>query len=209
MAHLNFASWLCDPLLRKVFRLFWHRWLHKSTMEMLQIADHNDIIFTCLTTFTNPRSCSPKPLNHFYKQEPRYGWFIIRQASRKLQAGSMAGKAAFVDIGLPGFEMPKYPNRIIIAELFNWVFLSCHHFFHEGGKDCLMHPFKYPFFFCGPSTWFQVMAFPWGASRWHSDTSHPIGLLWTSDQPNATTQHNTLPRDNNLLPLRDSAHKPS
>jgi hypothetical protein len=31
----------------------------------------------------------------------------------------MAEKAAFVDIGLPGFEMPKNPNRIIIAEMFN------------------------------------------------------------------------------------------
>jgi len=31
----------------------------------------------------------------------------------------MTEKAAFVDIRLPGFEMLKNLNRIIIAELFN------------------------------------------------------------------------------------------
>ena len=33
------------------------------------------------------------------------------------------------------------------------------------------------------------------ASRWHSDTPHSLGLLWTSDQPDAETptcQHTTL-----------------
>jgi hypothetical protein len=35
------------------------------------------------------------------------------------QAGAVTEKAAFVNILLPGFEMPKNLNRIIIAELFN------------------------------------------------------------------------------------------
>jgi len=36
------------------------------------------------------------------------------------------------------------------------------------------------------------------ASRSHSDTPHSVGLLWTSDQPDAETstwQHTTLSRD--------------
>ena len=36
------------------------------------------------------------------------------------------------------------------------------------------------------------------ASRSHSDTPHSVGLLWTSDHPDAETptwQHNTLTRD--------------
>jgi len=36
------------------------------------------------------------------------------------------------------------------------------------------------------------------ASRSHSDTPHSVGLLWTSDQPDAetsTSQHPTLTRD--------------
>jgi len=39
------------------------------------------------------------------------------------------------------------------------------------------------------------------ASWSHSDTSHLVGLLWTSDQPNAETstwQHTTLERDRYL-----------
>jgi hypothetical protein len=41
-----------------------------------------------------------------------------RQVERH-QAGAVTQKAAFVDIRLPEFEMPKKLNRIIIAELFN------------------------------------------------------------------------------------------
>jgi hypothetical protein len=36
------------------------------------------------------------------------------------------------------------------------------------------------------------------ASRSHSATSHPVGLLWSSDQPDAETssrQHTTITRD--------------
>ena len=42
------------------------------------------------------------------------------------------------------------------------------------------------------------------ASRSHSDTPHSVGLLWTSDQPNAETstwQHTTLTRDSACMPL--------
>jgi hypothetical protein len=45
------------------------------------------------------------------------------------------------------------------------------------------------------------------ASRSHSDTSHSVGLLWTSDQPDAQTstwQHTTLTRDRHPCPRRDS-----
>jgi len=41
MTHFHFASWRRDPFLRKV----WRPLLHTSAMEVLQIADHNDIIF--------------------------------------------------------------------------------------------------------------------------------------------------------------------
>jgi hypothetical protein len=43
--------------------------------------------------------------------------------------------------------------------------------------------------------------------RFHSDTSHSIGLLWMSDQPVAETstwQHITLTRDTHPCPQRDS-----
>ena len=45
------------------------------------------------------------------------------------------------------------------------------------------------------------------ASRSHSDTPHSVGLLWTSDQPDAeasTWQRTTLTRDNYSWPRRDS-----
>jgi hypothetical protein len=45
------------------------------------------------------------------------------------------------------------------------------------------------------------------ASRSHSDTSHPAGLLWTSDQSDAETstlQHSKLTRDTQLCPWLDS-----
>ena len=40
-----------------------------------------------------------------------------------------------------------------------------------------------------------------------SDTPHPVGLLWTSDQPEAETstwQHTTLTRDRHQCPRQDS-----
>jgi len=44
------------------------------------------------------------------------------------------------------------------------------------------------FFPCSASTRLRVMASPYRASRSHSlDTPHPVGLLWTSDQPDADT----------------------
>ena len=45
------------------------------------------------------------------------------------------------------------------------------------------------------------------ASRSHSYTPHPLGLLWTNDQLNAETctrQHTTLSRDRHLWHRRDS-----
>jgi len=45
------------------------------------------------------------------------------------------------------------------------------------------------------------------ASRSHSDIPHLVGLLWTSDQPDAETstwQHTTLTRDRYQCPWRDS-----
>jgi hypothetical protein len=53
------------------------------------------------------------------------------------------------------------------------------------------------------------------ASRSHSDTPHPVGLLWTSDQSDAETstlQHRKLTRDRHPCPLLDSnphAQQPS
>jgi hypothetical protein len=45
------------------------------------------------------------------------------------------------------------------------------------------------------------------ASRWHSDTSHSVGLLWTSDWSVAETstwQYTTLTTDKRPCPRRDS-----
>jgi len=45
------------------------------------------------------------------------------------------------------------------------------------------------------------------ASRSHSDTSHSVGRLWTSDQSDAETsawQHRALTRDKHPWPLGDS-----
>jgi len=45
------------------------------------------------------------------------------------------------------------------------------------------------------------------ASRWHPDTAPSVGLLWTSDQPDAessTWQHTTLTRYGHRCPQRDS-----
>jgi hypothetical protein len=43
------------------------------------------------------------------------------------------------------------------------------------------------------------------ASRWHLNTAQSVGLLWTSDQPNAETstwqqQHNTHKKHTSMLP---------
>jgi len=44
------------------------------------------------------------------------------------------------------------------------------------------------FFFGGSLFRIRVMTFLYGASRLHSlDTPHSVGLLWTSDQPDAET----------------------
>ena len=60
---------------------------------------------------------------------------------------------------------------------------------------------------CGASARFRVMASPYGASRSHSlDTSHSVGLLWTSDQPDSKIsawQHTILTRDKHPPPQRD------
>jgi len=43
--------------------------------------------------------------------------------------------------------------------------------------------------------------------RSHSDTPHPVGLLWTSDQPDteiSTRQHTTLTGDRLPCPWRNS-----
>jgi len=48
------------------------------------------------------------------------------------------------------------------------------------------------FYFCGALTRFWVMAYPSRASRSHSlDTLKSVGLLWTSDLPDAETSDNT------------------
>jgi hypothetical protein len=65
----------------------------------------------------------------------------------------------------------------------------------------------YTFFPCGASTLFLVMASLYRASRSHSDTPHSLGLLWTSDQPDAEAsiwQHPTLTRDRHPCARRNS-----
>jgi len=50
------------------------------------------------------------------------------------------------------------------------------------------------------------------ASRSHSDTPHPVGLLWTSDQPdaeNSTWQHITFTRDRQHASGRIRTRNPS
>jgi hypothetical protein len=53
------------------------------------------------------------------------------------------------------------------------------------------------------------------ASWWHSNISHSVGLLWTSDRPIAKTstwKHTALTRERHPCPLRDSnpqSHKAS
>jgi hypothetical protein len=49
-------------------------------------------------------------------------------------------------------------------------------------------------------------------SRSHSDTPQSVGLLWTSDQPDAETstrQHTTLRGDRYPCPRRDRTRNPS
>ena len=54
----------------------------------------------------------------------------------------------------------------------------------------------------------RVMASPYGTSRSEAlDTPHSVGLLWTSDQPDAKTStglHTTLTRDKHPRRKRDS-----
>jgi hypothetical protein len=47
----------------------------------------------------------------------------------------------------------------------------------------LLHYVLYSFFSCGSLIRFWVMASLYGASRSHSDTSHSVGLRWTSGRP--------------------------
>jgi hypothetical protein len=49
------------------------------------------------------------------------------------------------------------------------------------------------------------------ASRSYSDTPHSVGLLWTSDQPEAETctQHTTLKRERHPWPVEIRTHNPS
>jgi hypothetical protein len=57
------------------------------------------------------------------------------------------------------------------------------------------------------TTRFLVMASPYRASRSHSGTPQSVGLLWTSDQPDAETytwKHTTLTTDRHPCPRRDS-----
>jgi len=62
------------------------------------------------------------------------------------------------------------------------------------------------------STWFQVMASPYGASRSRKlDTTHSVGLLWASGQPDAETstwQH-TTPTNYNSPCLREDSNPQS
>jgi len=51
---------------------------------------------------------------------------------------------------------------------------------------------------------------PYGASRSHSDTPYSVGLLWTSDQPDAATatwQHTKFRRSKHLCSRQDSNPK--
>ena len=65
------------------------------------------------------------------------------------------------------------------------------------------------FFFCGPSTSFRVMASPYGASR-----SHSVGLLWTSDQPDAESclqkhsQETNIYDPGGILPTIPASERP-
>ena len=56
-----------------------------------------------------------------------------------------------------------------------------------------------------------VLASPHGASRSHSDTPHLVGLLWTSDKPDAGTSDNTQhsQETNNHGPGGIRSHNPS
>ena len=76
----------------------------------------------------------------------------------------------------------------------NWTWLSEKQSRHVSTRSSPHN--SRTFIFCKESTRFQVMAYPYGAS-WSNPlyTSHSVGLLWTSDQPEAETsiwQHTTL-----------------
>jgi hypothetical protein len=77
----------------------------------------------------------------------------------------------------------KKSNKVFIAKV--------RYFFEHALFMCV---YIYFFFSCGASIRFQVTVSPYGASLTHSDTPDPVGLLWTSDQPDAETctwQHST------------------
>jgi len=58
------------------------------------------------------------------------------------------------------------------------------------------------------STRFRIMASPYQASRSYLlDTPHSVGLLYTSDRPdaeNSTWRHTTITRDKHLCTRQDS-----
>ena len=58
-------------------------------------------------------------------------------------------------------------------------------------------------FSCGAPARFRVMTSSYWASLSHSDTSQSVGLLWTSEQPEAETttwQQTTITRDKTSMP---------
>jgi len=68
------------------------------------------------------------------------------------------------------------------------------------------------FFFCGPPARFWVMASLCGASLSHSDTPHSVGLILTSDQPDAVIsswQCTTLTIDKHHAPGSTRTHNSS
>ena len=111
----------------------------------------------------------------------------------------------------------SYPGPLGITQLTNNIHRTIIPFFTydrrdfpfiqtSSGINSLSHG---DFFSCGASTRFRVMDSLYCASWSHSpDTSQSVGLVWTSDQPDAETstwQHtNTYQRHRNPCPRRDS-----
>jgi len=68
------------------------------------------------------------------------------------------------------------------------------------------------YFFNGWTALVSIGILSFEVPRSHSDTSHSVGLFWTSDQPDAETstwQHTPLTTDRHPCPLRDSKPNPS
>jgi hypothetical protein len=90
---------------------------------------------------------------------------------------------------------------------------TCGHTINGTGPVSLQFWFHIYFFSVTLRFQLRVMASPYGASRSHSlYTPHPVGLLWTSDQPDTETsplQHTTLTRDKHPCPGEIRIHNPS